>query len=115
MWTDIFKNPWTQYVMMVLNQDNGSYINIPYEKIQFTMTNYTFNDGWWIPTSFLFKVEDDPIRIDIKADTVNIVHQTSFVSFNYWRYHVHVKGTVTFNSTTENIDNVQIMDLTRFW
>jgi len=115
IWTDIFKNPWTQYIMMVLNQDNGSYINIPYEKIQFTMMNYTFNDGWLIPTSFLFKVEDDPIRIDIKADTVNIVHQTSFVSFNYWRYHVHVKGTISFNSTTENIDNVQIMDLTRFW
>ena len=115
IWTDIFKNPWTQYIMIVLNQDNGSYINIPYEKIQFSMTNYTFNDGWLIPASFRLKVEDEEIQMDIKADTINIVHQTSFVSFNYWRYHVHVKGTISFNSTTENIDNVQIMDLTRFW
>ena len=114
IWTDIFKNPLTQYVMIVLNQNNGSYINIPYEKIQFTMTNFTFNNGRLIPTSFLFKVEDDPILIDIKADAINIVHQTSFVTFNYWRYHVHVNGTISFNSTTENIDNVQIMDLTRF-
>ena len=115
IWTDIFKNPWTQYVMMVLNQKNGGYTNIPYEKIQFSMTNYTLNDGWLIPTSFLFKVEDEPTQIDIKADTINVVHQTSLGTFNYWRYHVHVKGTITFNSTTENIDNVQIMDLTRFW
>ncbi len=115
IWTDIFKNPWTQYVMMVLNQDNGGYINIPYEKIQFSMTNYTFNDGWLIPTSFLFKVKDESVQMDIKADAINVVHQTSFVSFNYWRYHVHVKGTVTFNSMTETIDDVQIMDLTRFW
>jgi len=115
IWTDIFKNPWTQYIMMVLNENNGGYTSIPYEKIQFYMTNYTFNDGWLIPTSFIFKVEDEPTQIDIKADTINVVHQTSLGTFNYWRYHVHVKGTLIFNSTTENIDNVQIMDLTRFW
>ena len=115
IWADIFKNPWTQYLLVVLNQDNGSYINIPHEKIQFSMMNFTLNNGWLIPTSFLFKVEDELIKINIKADTVNIVHQTSFVSFNYWRYHVHVKGSISFNSTTEKIDNVQIMDLTRFF
>ena len=115
IWTDIFKNPWNQYIMMVLNQQNGGYTNIPYEKIQFSMGNYTFNDGWLIPTSFLFKVENEPTQINIKADAINVVHQTSLVTFNYWRYHVHVKGTITFNSMTENIDNVQIMDLTRFW
>jgi len=115
IWTDIFKNPWTQYIMIVLNQDNGSYINIPYEEIQLSMKNYTFNDGWLIPTSFIFKVEDESIQIDIKADAISVVHQTSFVSFNYWRYHVNVKGTISFNSTTETFDNVQIMDLTRFY
>ncbi len=115
IWADIFKNPRSQYVMMVLNHNNGGYINIPYEKIQFSFTNFTFNNGWWIPTSFHFKVEDKSIQIDIKADAVNIVHQTSFISFNYWRYHVHAKGAISFDSTTENIDNMQIMDLTRFY
>jgi len=79
------------------------------------MMNYTFNDGWIIPTSFLFKVEDELAQIDIAADTIKVGHQASLGTFNYWRYHIHVKGTITFNSTTENIDNVQIMDLTRFW
>jgi hypothetical protein len=100
---------------MVLNHDKGGYTNIPYEKIQFSMRNYTFNDGWLIPTSFLFKVEDEKTNIVIKADAIDVVHQTSLATFNYWRYHVHVKGMITINSTTENIDNVQIMDLTRFW
>ena len=79
------------------------------------MMNYTYYNGWKIPTSFRFKVEDESIQVNIKVETISITHQVSLGLFNYWRYHVHIKGTIKYNSTAEYIDNRQIMDFTRFW
>ena len=115
IWTDVVRHPWKEYLMMVVNEDGGGYVNIPLEDITISMTNYTYNDGWKIPTSFRFTIENETIRADISAETVNIVHQISFGPFNYWRYHVHVQGTVTREGHMERIDSFQIMDLTRFW
>ena len=99
---------------MVLNEDDGGYYNIPSDKIQFSLFNYEINDGLEIPTSFYFKVNDDLVQINITANALTIDHQISFGLFNYWRYHVLTKGTITYNKKTENIDNIQIMDLTTF-
>jgi hypothetical protein len=114
IWTEVIKNEYNEYIMLVLNQDNGSYYNIQVDDIQFSMLNYTNNDGWEIPTSFHFNVEDKSIKVDVQIDTLTLDHQISFGLFNYWRYHVLVKGTITYNGTTEHMENVQIMDLTRF-
>jgi hypothetical protein len=114
IWTDVIKNECNKNIMLVFNQDNGGYYNIQVDDIQFLMLNYTNNDGWKIPTSFHFKVEDEIIKADIQVETLTLDHQISFGLFNYWRYHVLVAGTITYNGTTEYMDNVQIMDLTRF-
>lgn len=115
IWTNIIEYPWKQYLMVVLNKDNGGYVNIPPEKVQFSMSNYTYNDGWKIPASFHFGIEYRTIRADITADATNIIHQFSIGLFNYWRYHVHVRGEISYGSETEHIDNYQIMDFTRLW
>ena len=105
---------------MVFNEDdrdyiNGDYINIPVEKIQFSMADYVFNNGWSIPSSFHFKVEDPLININIDVEAISITHQISFFSFNYWRYHVNVKGVIKYDIKTEYINNTQIMDFTKLW
>jgi hypothetical protein len=115
IWSEIFENPFERYLVMVVNELNGSYISIPYEDISIHFKDFHFNDFWLIPKRFDFKVNSNQISLDLKAEAINIIHQTSIVSFNYWRYHVHITGTISYKGQIEHIDNIQIMDLTRFY
>jgi hypothetical protein len=115
IWTNMYKNPLDTYVMMVLNENDGDYYNIPYQSIEIEYEEYEFNDGWFIPSKFSFTVDDKKVKLDISAEASQIVHQTSIGTFNYWRYHIHIKGFLKVDSNMEYIDNYQIMDLTRFW
>ena len=115
IWSEIFKNPWDRYLIMVLNEDHGSYYNIPYKNITIHLKDYQWNDGWIIPTSFNFEANTNDIKINLQAKSITIIHQISLLSFNYWRYHVNIVGTIQLGNNIEYIDNIQIMDLTRFY
>ena len=55
----MFKNPLDDYTMMVLNEKGGEYYNIPYHNIEFEFRDYLFNDGWIVPSNFVFVVDDN--------------------------------------------------------
>jgi hypothetical protein len=115
IWSQIYKNPIKRHIVMVLNELDGDYINIPYHDIRIILKDYMFHDGWIIPTEFDFIVKNEKIQVRLNAKAHNIIHQTSIVSFNYWRYHVNIKGYISYNGKTEHVNNMQIMDLTRFY
>jgi hypothetical protein len=115
IWSQIYKNPLERHVVMVLNILNGSYYNIPYQDISIRLKDFIFYDGWFIPSGFEFSVDTNNIHISLTAKAQSIIHQTSIATFNYWRYHVHIIGSITYQGTLERIDNMQIMDLTRFY
>jgi hypothetical protein len=115
IWTNIIKNPWEEYVLLVVNQNLGNYTSIPSQRIKITFDNYTLDPIWKLPTSFHFNINDEKLHMDITVKTLYITHQTSIGLFNYWRYHVHVIGSITYYTISEQINNVQIMDYTRFW
>jgi len=112
IWTDIIKYPWEQHLMMMLNVDGGGYINIPSGSIRISLSNLN-NDN--IPTSFSFNAECETAKVNVNAYAITITHQFSIGLFDYWRYHVHVKGTIQYGETVEQVDNIQIMDFTRVW
>jgi hypothetical protein len=115
IWSDVIKYPWRHYLIMVLNEDKGDYVQIPAQNIQLEMSNYTRNDGWRLPTCFKFKVDYQGVKIDITSESLHITHQISFGIFNYWRYHVKVQGYIAYGEKTEYINKTEIMDWTRFW
>ena len=115
IWSQIYKNPLERYVVMVLNELNGSYYNIPYQDISIRLKDFIFYDGWLIPSAFEFSVDNNDIHLSLTATAKNIIHQTSIATFNYWRYHIHITGSITYKGNIEHIDNMQIMDLTRFY
>lgn len=118
IWSDVIKYYWKHFFIMVLNEDKGNYVQIPFQNIQFEMSNYTKNDGWRLPTCFSFKVDYKNITINITSKITNLTyltHQISFGIFNYWRYHVKVQGYITYGEKTEYINKTEIMDFTRFW
>jgi len=115
IWTNVIKYPWKQYLMLVVNEDKGNYLNVPVKDIHFKLTDYKTIDGEKIPTTFHFNVDNKLVYIDVMAKANTITHQQSLGFFNYWRYHCNVTGILKYNSTSEYIDSVQIMDLTKFW
>ena len=114
VWTNVIKYPWKQYLMLVINEDQGDYVNIPVKDIIFKKSGYKIIDGTMIPTTFYFYVDTEEIKIDVILRPINIEHQRSFGPFNYWRYHCRATGTLSYDSVTENIDSIEIMDLTKF-
>jgi len=115
IWTNVMLAPWSHHFLMVLNYDQGGYIQIPSDTIQYTMWNYTHQDGWEIPTSFSFIVEDEHLELNAQVTTQSLTHQISLAMFNYWRYHVRVQGVLQVPGRSISLDTLQIMDYTQIW
>lgn len=107
---------WDKVRAATLAQDQGDYINIRPENINFKATKYIFDHGRFIPTKFVLNVADPvkDIYVNASIETVNFYFYPIGI-FHYWRYLVRVNGCITYGSTTEVIkDELQIMELTRF-
>jgi len=83
IWTNVIKYPWKQYLMLVVNQDNGEYVNVPVEDIDFEMTDYEIIDGCKIPTAFHFFVDNGLIYIDITAKSSLSCYRSFRVQFDH--------------------------------
>jgi len=115
IWTNVMLAPWSHHFLMVLNYDQGGYLQIPAKAIQYTMSNYTHRDGWELPTSFSFLVEDEHLGLCAQVATQSLTPQISRAMFNYWWYHVQVQGTVQVPGRSVILDTPQIMDYTQIW
>jgi hypothetical protein len=115
IWTYIMLTPWSHHTLMVLNYDNGGFTLIPTTAINYTLTNYTHIDGWELPTTFSFQVQDEHLSLKAHAITQSLTHQASLAMFNYWRYHVHIQGTIQAQDHLIPLDTTQIMDYTHIW
>ena len=61
-----------------------------------------------------FKIENDWLKVDVRMETVN-VHHVKLPFVNYWRYHLRIVGTITYNQVREEIDTVELSELMRFF
>ena len=115
IWTYIMLAPWSHHILMVLNYDNAGYTLIPTTAIQYTMTNYTNINGWALPTTFTFQVQDEHLFLTAQATTQSLTHQISLAMFNYWRYHVQIQGAIQIQDYHIPLATTHIMDYTNIW
>ena len=116
-WAKLMQTRWRKQTQAaVLSLDQSEYININPENIKIKVTNYRFDHWRMIPTKIILNITDpeNSIYINATMETINAHHMGKGLT-HCWRYHVRVNGQITYNSTTETInDRVQIMEFVRF-
>lgn len=110
----VMKNRVIGESIAVLNQKEKDPLLIPSDKVHLLVTKYTVDHGRVIPIKFLLQVSSDQVRVNLSIETLN-VHFIKLPFLNYWRYHLHVTGTITVGSVAENIDTIRISELLRFF
>jgi hypothetical protein len=105
------KNRWEEDTcIVVVNSGEENYTSIARENIVFHPTDYAYNHGRFIPTKSVFQVDEDDIHIHVEIE-VQSIHFTSLIVMNHWRFHTKVTGTISIGNRTENVDDVQIMEI----
>jgi hypothetical protein len=108
------KTPFKFNNLVVLNKDNGDYIEINPKDIQLSFTNYTWKNGIRIPSQFRLSVENTSVNVDIFMNALSI-HLIGSPLVHYWRYIVNVNGFISKDDDIENfIDSVQMFEIMKF-
>jgi len=113
-WADVKITRISEDPFIVINKKDGEYINIPTNSISLVPTNLRFNNGKFIPNSFILIVDDEDVQINIEMEVLETHHIRKFGFINYWRYHLHCAGDITIDGQTEIIDQNSIAEFVRF-
>lgn len=113
-WASVMKTRIIQDPLLVINKNQGGYVNIDARDIHFTAENFSFENRRLIPHSFTLNASTDVASLTITMNVINIHYYRCFGFINYWRYHVTCNGYLTIDSHTEPIDTVQVAEFLRF-
>jgi hypothetical protein len=113
-WADILTTWFKGDPLLVVNKEHDGYYSVPMENLTFSITDIAFKDGMLIPNGFSLAGKTNNITINMEISVIDTDYTTVLGVINYWRYHVHSKGTVTFNNDTETIDDYDIAEFIRF-
>jgi hypothetical protein len=104
------KNRWEEDIFLVVVNYNTTYISITRENIRFTHSEFIWNHGRRIPITSCFTVNQEELCINVEFRVQTIEFKT-LLFLNYWRFHVHISGTITLEDVAEEIDDLQIMEI----
>jgi hypothetical protein len=113
-WADILTTWFYGTPIIVGNRQYNGFYPISPEHITISVTKITFKDGFIIPYGFYLTGETDNSTITMDISVIDTDYTTILGIVNYWRYHVHTQGTITFDGHTETIDDYNIAEFIRF-
>ncbi|MCK4332764.1 MAG: hypothetical protein KAV40_04220, partial [Thermoplasmatales archaeon] len=67
-----------------------------------------------VPYSFVLEVQKEDVSLQINMDVIDTHHVRWAGIINYWRYHIRCTGSITVDSQTETIDEIQLAEYIRF-
>ncbi len=115
-WANVLKRSGFQDLHAILNVDHNGFYDITQEKIIFEPKTYIRYKQRKIPSqirlSFKETIKGTPINVDVTMD-VKHIHFTKVLLASYWRYQVHINGSISLNDKIEYIDEIQIMEYLR--
>ena len=113
-WADILTTWFIGNPLLIINKEYDGYYSVPVENLSFAVTDVAFKNGMLIPYGFSLKAETSNVTVNMTLSVVDTDYTTIFGIVNYWRYHVHSLGTITFDDHTEHIDEQNIAEFIRF-
>jgi hypothetical protein len=113
-WANIFETWYKGSPLLVINEDNGGYTNIPSSNLQFSVTDLSFKNGMIIPTGFSLSGKVNEYDLSLQIEVLTSDYITVLGLINYWRYHIHITGSFNDGEKTEDIDDYNIAEFIRF-
>lgn len=113
-WASIFETWYKGSPLLVINEDNGGYTNIPSSNLQFSVTDLSFKNGMIIPTGFSLSGKVNEYDFSLQIEVLTSDYITVLGLINYWRYHIHITGSFNDGEKTEDIDDYNIAEFIRF-
>ena len=113
-WSTILTTRFWNNPLLVINKKNDDYMNIEPDKIHFVAEDFRMKNGMFIPNSFIINANDEYVSFHINIEILETHHVRVMGMINYWRYHVRCMGSITVDSKTETIDEIQIAEFIRF-
>ncbi len=113
-WSKIMTTRFWGQPLLVINKKNDDYMNIEPEYIQFIVKDIHIEKGMLVPYSFVLKVQKEDVSLHVDMEVVDTHHERWVGIINYWRYHIKCTGSITIDSQTEIIDDIQIAEYIRF-
>ncbi len=113
-WATIFKTRNLGQPLLVANTKNKGYVNVKTENINFVVTDTHIENGKLLPHTFILDAHDENVSVNITMKVLDIHHVKMMLIMNYWRFHLHCKGSIKIGSKEELIDETHIAELLRF-
>ena len=113
-WASIYKTWYMQNPLLVINEDDNGYTNVPIENIDFSVTKIEFKNGMFLPYGFRLYAQTNEYTITLFLDIIDSDYVSVLGLINYWRYHIHASGTLKIDNHTHTIDDYNIAEFMRF-
>ena len=112
-WSQILKTRFQNQPLLVINEKNGSYLNILPKDIPITVGDIHFKNGFLIPMSFNLEVQSEQCSIKLKIVSLKANYVRLLGLINYWKYHVKCSGSLNIGSEIEIIDDLNMVEFMR--
>jgi predicted secreted hydrolase len=113
-WATILSTRATVKPMLVVNENNAGYLDVPSKTIWFSAKDIHLDHGRFVPYFFNIETMTDDVFLVVNMQVVSIHHEPFISLVNYWRYHVKCTGTIIMNGHIELVDGVFIAEYLQF-
>jgi hypothetical protein len=113
-WAKILRTTVRTQPLLVINRIHNGYINVLPTHFSITETDFSEENGIIIPHAFTIEARAPTITLTVQMKTVDIHHVKIFPLMDYWRYHVQCTGSITVNSTIEEVNDLYIAEFLKF-
>jgi hypothetical protein len=103
-----------RHPMMVLNEKDGGYLDIPPETIWFSAKQSRLNHLRLIPMYLNTETMTEKVFLTVNMHVISVDHANLLGVIQYWRYHVNCSGTIMLHGQMETIEGVFIAEYLRF-
>lgn len=112
-WSDIMPTSFDHHPLLVINTADDKVINVPEDNIKVSTEDLWFENGFLIPHKYTITAKTNDI--DLHAFMrVEDIHHVKVGPIKYWRFHVHITGTLTIENSAIDIEEEEITEFIRF-
>ncbi len=113
-WANILRTTTKVHPLLVINLINNGYKNILPKQFQISDSDLGEENGQLIPHTFTLDAQTATINLHVAMKSRDIHHVKIFPLMDYWRYHVQCTGSITVDSSTEQINELFIAEFLKF-
>lgn len=113
-WAMVYPTRLTRHSMMVVNEKDGGYLDIPPKTIWFSTKQARLDHFRLIPMFLNTETMTGKVFLTVNMRVTSVDHARFLGVIQYWRFHVNCTGTIMMNGHMETVNGVFIAEYLRF-